>query len=251
MTRIGTRSGRCRWALGLALVAVLSTMALGSARAEELDPNGLDSDAQLALGPIRYASAVSLGMRQPPPVTTERPRAPLLRRQRPNTISLGIQGAYGVVRGNSRLADGFDDGPGYSFRFRYMLAPSFALGFSFESQRFYDKGGIPSTELGAGDSTVVMTTVGVEGVFYIHRETEVNPYFVTGFGYASPDVVDEVRGSARVNEGMFLALGAGLERFIRPRFSLDFTVRGQGLISNSEFTGVATISAGIHLYPGD
>jgi hypothetical protein len=233
--------------LGLAVMVVLSLLAFGSARAEEFDLSGLVPDAQAALGPIRYASAVS--MRQPPPA--EKPRAPLLRRQRPNTISIGIQGDYGIIRGNSRLADGFSDGPGYSFRFRYMLAPSFALGFSFESQRFYDKGGLPSTELGAGDSTVVMTTVGMEGVFYIHREREVNPYFVTGFGYASPDVVDEVRGSARVNEGMFLVMGAGLERFIRPRFSLDFTLRGEALISNSEFTGVGTISAGIHLYPGD
>jgi len=247
MTRIGAESGRCRWVLGLAVMAVLSLLAFGSARAEEFDLSGLGPDAQAALGPIRYASAVS--MRQPPPA--EKPRAPLLRRQRPNTISIGIQGDYGIIRGNSRLADGFSDGPGYSFRFRYMLAPSFALGFSFESQRFYDKGGLPSTELGAGDSTVVMTTVGMEGVFYIHREREVNPYFVTGFGYASPDVVDEVRGSARVNEGMFLVMGAGVERFIRPRFSLDFTLRGQALISNSEFTGVGTISAGIHLYPGD
>lgn len=247
MTRIGAESGRCRWTLGLAVAAVLSLLAFGSARAEELDLSGLGPDAQLALGPIRYASSVS--MRQPPPA--EKPRAPLLRRQRPNTISIGIQGDYGIIRGNSRLADGFDDGPGYSFRFRYMMAPSFALGFSFESQRFYDKGGLPSTELGAGDSTIVMTTVGMEGVFYIHREREVNPYFVTGFGYASPDVVDEVRGSARVNEGMFLVMGAGLERFIRPRFSLDFTLRGEALISNSEFTGIATLSAGIHLYPGD
>lgn len=247
MTRIGAESGRCRRALGLAVAAVLSLLALGSARAEELDLSGLGPDAQAALGPIRYASSVS--MRQPPPA--EKPRAPLLRRQRPNTISIGIQGDYGIIRGNSRLADGFSDGPGYSFRFRYMMAPSFALGFSFESQRFYDKGGVPSTEIGAGDSTIVMTTVGMEGVFYIHREREVNPYFVTGFGYASPDVVDEVRGSARVNEGMFLVMGAGLERFIRPRFSLDFTLRGEALISNSEFTGVGTISAGIHLYPGD
>ena len=190
MTRIGAESGRCRWVLGLAVMVVLSLLAFGSARAEEFDLSGLGPDAQAALGPIRYASAVS--MRQPPPA--EKPRAPLLRRQRPNTISIGIQGDYGIIRGNSRLADGFSDGPGYSFRFRYMLAPSFALGFSFESQRFYDKGGLPSTELGAGDSTVVMTTVGMEGVFYIHREREVNPYFVTGFGYASPDVVDELRG---------------------------------------------------------
>ena len=246
MRRFGAQRGRGGRRLAPVLGAWLGLGAIlaapGTARAGDLDGG-------LALGPARYASALSLGMRQPPPA--EAPRAPLLRRQRPNTISIGIQGAYGIVRGNSRLADGFDAGPGYSFRFRYMLAPSFALGFSFENQRFYDKGGEPSTELGAGDSSIVMTTVGTEGVFYIHREREVNPYFVAGFGYASPDIVDEVRGSSRVNEGLYLVLGSGLERFIRPRFSLDFTLRGYGLISNSEFTGFASLCAGIHLYPGD
>ena len=234
--RLGARSALA-FALG---AAVLASPAI--ARAD-------DEATGIATGPLRYASAMDLGMRQPPPA--EAPRAPLLRRQRPNTISIGIQGSYGIVRGNSRLADGFDDGPGYAFRFRYMLAPSFALGFSFESMRFYDKGGVPSQELGAGDSTIVMTTVSTEGVVYINRASEVNPYFIGGFGYASPDIVDEVRGSTRVNEGLYLVLGSGLERFIRPRFSLDFTIRGYGLISNSEFTGFATLCAGIHLYPGD
>jgi hypothetical protein len=246
MRRIGARWGRGGRRFAPVLAAWIAFGAVlaspGISRAEDLD-GGLE------LGPARYASAFSLGMRQPPPA--EAPSAPLLRRQRPNTISIGIQGAYGIVRGNSRLADGFSDGPGYAFRFRYMLSPSFALGFSFENQRFYDKGGQPSTEPGAGDSSVVMTTVSTEGVYYIHREREVNPYFVGGFGYASPDVVDEVRGSSRVNEGLYLVLGTGLERFVRPRFSLDFTLRGYGLISNSEFTGFASLCAGIHLYPGD
>jgi len=249
MRRIGGRSRWVRTALGLWMALGLGlafAATAGVARAEDSD---FTLDQGLALGPVRDASALLLGMRQPPP--TDRARAPLLRRQRPNTISIGIQGAYGILRGNSRLADGFSDGPGYAFRFRYMLAPSFALGFSFENQRYYDKGGIPSPELGAGDSSIVMTTVSMEGVFYIHRDREVNPYFIGGFGYASPDVVDEVRGSARVNEGMYLVLGSGLERFIRPRFSLDFTLRGAGLISNSEFTGMVSLCAGIHLYPGD
>jgi hypothetical protein len=43
----------------------------------------------------------------------------------------------------------------------------------------------------------------------------------------------------------------GLERFIRQRFSLDLSLRGNALVSNSELTTFATISAGIHLYPGD
>jgi hypothetical protein len=202
-----------------------------------------------SLGPWRDQLASASGAYQPPPATPA--TKPLLRRQRPNTISIGIQGSYGVVRGNSRLADGFSHGPGYAFRFRYMVAPSFALGFSFESQRYYNRGGAPSPTPGATDSVVVMTAVSAEGVVYLHREREVNPYFLGGFGHASPDIVDEVLGSTRVNEGLYLVLGAGLERFVRPRFSLDFTLRGYALLSNSEFTSFGQVCAGIHLYPGD
>jgi hypothetical protein len=207
------------------------------------------ADTDGAPGPRRDWLALESGAYQPTPATSA--RKPLLRRQRSNTISLGVQGSFGMVRGTSRLSDGFSHGPGYAFRFRYMLAPSFALGFSFENQRFNDRGGAPSTIPGASDSTIVMTTVSAEGIYFLHREREAHPYFLGGFGHASPDIVDEVLGSARANEGLYVVLGAGLERFMRPRFSLDFTIRGYGMISNSEFTSFAQICAGIHLYPGD
>ena len=125
--------------------------------------------------------------RQPEP--TEAPARQVLRRQRPNTISLGMQAQYGMVRGNSRVADGFDQGPGYAFRFRYMLSSSAALGFSFEHQR-YNSIQAPINVPGQfADSHVVITTVSAEGVFYVHREKEFVPYFLGGFGFATPDVV--------------------------------------------------------------
>lgn len=55
---------------------------------------------------------LSESRRQPAPVPAT--RGPIPRRLRPNTISLGIQGQYGAIRGSSRLADGFDHGPGYA-----------------------------------------------------------------------------------------------------------------------------------------
>jgi hypothetical protein len=220
-----------RWVAAAACSLCLLAPAVG-ARCGELDGLRLEAERH-----------------QPPAAPPE--RKILLRRQRPGTISLGLQGGYGVVRGTSRLADGFDHGPSYAFRFRYMLSPSFALGFSFENQRFGNRGGVPSSEPGASDSTIHMSTVSAEGVFFFHREREVTPYLLGGIGHAAPDIVDEVLGSARVNEGMFLTAGAGVERFVRPRFSLDFSLRGYGLISNSEFTSFAQITAGIHLYPGD
>jgi hypothetical protein len=54
-----------------------------------------------------------------------------------------------------------------------------------------------------------------------------------------------------VDEGPFLVVGAGVERFVRPRMSLDFSVRGYAEVGNSELSMFSQIGAGIHLYPGD
>jgi hypothetical protein len=174
-----------------------------------------------------------------------------MRRLRPNTISLGLQGQYGGVRGSSRLADGFDHGPGYAFRFRYMLSRSSALGFSFEHQRYGSVQPPLNVPGDFADSHVVATTISVEGVFYKGREREVHPYFVIGAGYASPDIVFSDDIAARVNEGAFLVGGLGFERFIRQRFSIDGSLRVYGQIANSEFSSIGQVSLGIHLYPGD
>lgn len=189
------------------------------------------------------------GARQPAPVPDK--SRPALRRMRPNTISLGIQGQYGVVKGNSRVAEGFDHGPGYAFRFRYLLSSLASLGFSFEHQRFGSIQPPLNVPGDFADSHVVITTVSVEGVFYLHREREAHPYFLGGFGIATPDIIFSEGQSSRVNEGLFAVGGVGMERFVRPRFSIDVSIRGYALVSNAQFTSVGQISAGIHLYPGD
>jgi hypothetical protein len=186
--------------------------------------------------------------RQPEPT---KPRRVLLRRQRPNTVSVGFQGQYGATRGNSRVADGFDHGPGYAFRFRYMLSPSTALGFSFENQR-YNSIQPSANVFGAfADSHVVITTVAAEGVFFRHRDRDLTPYLIGGFGFATPDIVFTEGQASRANEGLFAVVGAGFERFIRPRMSADVSIRGFALVSNSELTSMGQVSIGLHFYPGD
>jgi len=187
--------------------------------------------------------------RQPAPVPTR--RGPVIRRMRPNTISLGIQGQYGGMRGSSRLADGFDNGPGYALRFRYMLSPSSALGFSFEHQQFGSIQPRLNVPGDFADSHVVVVTISAESVFYLHRERDTHPYFLVGFGYQSPDIVYAEDVASRVDEGAFLTGGLGFERFIRPRLSIDGSLRVYGSIANSEFTSTGELSLGIHLYPGD
>jgi len=198
----------------------------------------------------RASSTETMMRRQPAPVS---PRtAPTLRRQRKGTISLGGQIGYGVVRGSSELNDHYDRGIGYAFRFRYMLSRRAALGFSFENQHYVTRGGLPvSATPFEVDSSLIVTTVASEAVVYFHRERPTNPYLVAGLGFASPNVLYETKESRRVDEGPFLVVGAGIERFVRPRLALDFSLRGFTEVGNSELSLFSQASAGIHLYPGD
>jgi hypothetical protein len=187
--------------------------------------------------------------RQPAPVPPRRP-APL-RRLRKGTVSLGAQVSYGFVRGSSELNDHFDHGLGYAFRFRYMVSTRAALGFSFENHRYGSRTTPDPQPPLASDSALVITTVSAEGILYIHRERELTPYLLGGFGYASPNVTYEEKESRRVNEGPYAVIGAGVERFVRPRISFDFSLRGYAQVGNSELSLFSQVSAGIHLYPGD
>lgn len=247
---------RCRWVLAVAWSAVPALLAsLASASP------GQAAGAAVPASWVRLTPAPGPGWRalrldeggraarQPAP--TPQRTVPLLRRQRPNTLSLGLQAQYGIDRGNSRIADGFDHGPGYAFRFRYMVSPSAALGFSFEHQRYGSIQPPLNVQGDFADSHVVITTVSTEGIFFIHREREFNPYFLGGFGYATPDVIFTADQASRVNEGLFAVIGVGFERFIRERFSFDMSLRQHALVSNSEFTSMTQLSAGIHVYPGD
>jgi len=199
----------------------------------------------------RAGSAETLMRRQPAPVS---PRTtPMIRRQRKGTISLGGQIGYGMVRGSSELNDHYDRGIGYGFRFRYMLSPRAALGFSFENQHYGTRSGLPvsTSPFAAKDSQLVVTTVATEAVVFFHRERETTPYLLGGLGFASPNVIYETKESRRVDEGPFLVVGAGIEHFVRPRMSLDFTIRGYAQVGNSELSLLSQLTAGIHLYPGD
>lgn len=249
MVRVGSKT-RVRVPAAAALVVLLlACPAIG--RAES--PPSLLMPVARSLG---FESAAGM-RRQPAPAPTPAPL--LLRRQRKNTVSLGLQGQYGLVSGSSAIADGFDHGAGYAVRFRYMLSPRTALGFSFENQRFGSiRDPLPVTAVGEPpDSHLVIVTVAAEGVLFFHRERETTPYLLGGFGYATPDEIDHTipggnePGPRRVNEGPFLVIGGGFERFIRQRFSLDTSLRGFAAIGNSELTTVVELAVGIHIYPGD
>ena len=234
---------------GMGLALLLATALVGMLSGARPARAGYGS--QTSWGGAAKAGAETWMRRQPAPVN---PRAlPPLRRMRRGTLSLGGQIGYGFVRGSSELNDHFDNGPSYAFRFRYMLSTHTALGFSFENHRYNTRAGLaPDTSpFAAADSHVVVTTVGTELVMYLHRERDTNPYFVGGLGFASPNVIYERKESRRVDEGPFLTVGVGLERFLRPRLSFDAALRGYAEVGNSELSLLSQLNVGLHLYPGD
>ncbi|HET9951292.1 MAG TPA: hypothetical protein VFS09_05795 [Candidatus Eisenbacteria bacterium] len=250
------RKGLGRWAGALALAAAACVCMPRASAAQTWSPQtwmGAAAWSDLGEAGLRSGGSSVLRLseseKQPPAVPTR--RGPVIRRMRPNTISLGLQAQYGGIRGSSRLADGFDHGAGYAFRFRYMLSPKTALGFSFEHQRFGSIQPPLNVPGDFADSHLVVTTISAEAVFYHHREKESHPYLLVGFGYASPDIIYTEDIAARANEGVFLTGGVGFERFIRPRFSIDGSLRLYGEIANSEFTSMGQVGLGIHVYPGD
>jgi len=235
---------------GMGIAALLAVSVVGAPPGAEPARAGNERET-FWNGSSGGRSAETWMRRQPAPVA---PRAlPPLRRLRKGTISLGGQVGYGVVRGSSELNDHFDNGPSYAFRFRYMLSARAALGFSFENHRYNTRAGLPldTSPFAAADSHAVVTTVGTEIVLFVHRERETTPYFLTGFGFASPNVIYERKESRRVDEGPFLTAGVGLERFVRQRLSIDVSLRGYGVVGNSELSLFSQLNVGLHLYPGD
>jgi len=237
--------------VGIAMVCAVAALGAPSlTRAESL---ALRSEG--AAGSLRaeegLAFSGTLMRRQPAPVPGRTKVTP--RRQRRGTISLGAQVGYGFVRGSSELNDHFDSGLGYGFRFRYMLGPRSALTFSFEHQKYGPRAGLPfdTGPFAAKDSQLVVTTVATEVHVFFHRDRDLTPYLVGGFGFASPNVIYESKESRRLDEGPFGVVGVGFERFIRPRVSLDFTLRGFAEVGNSELSLLSQLTAGIHVYPGD
>jgi len=236
--------------VGLAMVCVIAALGAPSRSGAGPLPPGW---TQLAFN--SSSGAETFLRRQPAPVN---PRGvPTLRRQRRGTISLGGGIGWGFIRGSSELNDHYDNGPGYGLRFRYMLTTRSALAFTFENQHYNTRAGLPvSTDpFPANDSVLVVTTVASEMTIFFHRERETNTYLLAGLGYASPDVKYDVQAgekeSRRVDEGPFGVVGVGLERFVRPRVSLDFALRGFAQVGNSELSLMSQLTAGIHLYPGD
>lgn len=168
---------------------------------------------------------------------------PASAQERPGTLSLGLQGQYGLIAGPSNFAEDYDFGPGFAIRIRYALGGPQAFGISFESQTF-DPDPKSTDENPPLDLKFANATV--EYVRYFNRGAGRSQYAAFGAGLFHPSEVRR-NGVQVVSDGLVLTAGGGLEIFFRRNTSIDLSLRAYGMIGDS-VSATVQAAAGIHLY---
>jgi len=189
--------------------------------------------------------------------------APALAYEQPrNTISIGIQGQYGLLGGaNDPIPDDtakgswgslFDYGEGIALRIRYSTARNRAVGLSFEDQRFRQKGEFNDSY----PDQLQLTQVLGEYYMYFRRPKKVTQYVVVGAGFHRPairiqttDVNNRELEETRF-PGMSITImaGVGMEYFFSRQASIDVSLRGYGVNSDPSRSGAGEIALGVHYY---
>jgi len=154
------------------------------------------------------------------------PAAAQTRLDRPGTIGLFLFGGYGTITGDSRYGLDFSDGTVFGLSARYTVAPHWALGLYFQSQRYGSKGPTPvECELPPTDR-LSMTHVMGEVYYFRNRDTDASQYVVLGLGFYRPEVhFQEEELVSFPGENLSLMGGLGAEFFIRETWGIDLSGR--------------------------
>ncbi len=159
-------------------------------------------------------------------------------------LTVGLQGQYGLLTGDSDITDEFDRGPGYALRLRYYLGSDRAFGVSMESQRF---DGVPDPALQYQPREMNAAIITLDYFLYFDRQSALSRYVTFGAGVHHPSrEYDD--GTEAGPDGLVLMGGAGLEFFFHRVASLDVSVRGYGLFGQGGLLGSGEAAVGFNFY---
>jgi hypothetical protein len=136
---------------------------------------------------------------------------------------------------------------------RYSLDQAHALGVTFDDLRYKRKKGLEYSEDPQSEAAkqLQVNNVLADYYLYFHRRDRTTPYAVISVGFHR-DTFRFARSDNLVT--MFnpaASLGLGVERFIRPTWSIDATLRGAWFGQRSggqwSFHGAAPVAASLQL----
>ena len=165
--------------------------------------------------------------------------------ERPGTLSLGIQGQFGLIAGASDFAELYDNGAGFAFRIRYALGGPQAIGISFENQTFTpDNSQLEGTR--DDPRELSFANASVEYLRYFNRGQGQSQYVVAGVGFYHPSD-ERVQGVAPASDGLILLFGGGAEIFFLRATSIDVSVRANAFLGDAISTTLEA-AVGLHHY---
>ncbi|MGD8395488.1 MAG: hypothetical protein PVF43_08440 [Candidatus Eiseniibacteriota bacterium] len=173
---------------------------------------------------------------------------PASAQERPGTLSLGIQGQYGLIAGPSDFAEEYDRGAGFAIRIRYALGGPQAFGISFESQNFDPDASAP-LDTGEDDAPVdlKLSNATLEYLRYFNRGEGQSQYLTVGFGLYHPSE-ERTSGLTALSDGLVLLGGIGTEIFALRTTAFDLSLRANALFGGDAVSASFEAGVGVHHY---
>jgi len=143
---------------------------------------------------------------------------------RPGQIGFTIQGGYGTLLKTGNLGDEFGSGGGLAVRVRYRMKYERAVGLSFETQTLDARA--PADSMFARTSaTTILSGLDFYQMFNTDDRTQSLLSFGAGLAQVHYTLRDGETEYPDQGDGLYLAAGGGIERFVYRSFALDFTAR--------------------------
>lgn len=179
---------------------------------------------------------------------------------RAGQVGIGLAGSFGTLANGGSLGEEFGYGPGIGVRLRYRMRYERAIGLSFDMHQLdARKAGYPEGAFSGyrdvGDSLltrdrVSMSLTGFE--FYQMFDTRSrNVKWVSigaGLVQTSARLSNGETQYPLANDGTFIGVGGGVERYVYRSWALDLSVRYQAVFYDSSVNHNLQASAGMIFY---
>ena len=177
---------------------------------------------------------------------------------RAGQVGIGIQAQGGTLLSTGGLGKEFGTGPGLSVRLRYRMRFERAIGLSFDAQRLDARD--PSGAAGAFDSLtdapavlrdrLQIVTAGIEFYQLFDTRERTVKMLSAGAGLAqiSAHLTDGETQFPIAGDGVYLSLGAGVERFFFRSWAWDLGSRYQMLFHDGKMNHDLQLQLGLMFY---
>jgi len=178
---------------------------------------------------------------------------------RAGQVGIGIQGQYGSLMKSGGLGAEFGSGAGLAVRLKYRMRYERGIGLSFETQSLDARtpGRGEGTFLGINDpdttlvrDRVVLNCAGFDLYQMFDTRSKTVKMLSAGIGIAqvSARLSDGETQYPLGGDGMYLAAGAGLEKFFYRSWAWDLSTRYQAVFLDGKVNHDVQASIGLIFY---